>query len=224
MTLRPVTATLAVMLASAALMIPGAGNAVTFFTDRAAWEAQVTGQTTITFEGIAPAGGFASVAPAITVSGVEFALGVPIALLLVEERLSNTDGAVLFTQGGVSIPILAIVVDFGAPYRAFAFDYGTFIGTDVGVFDVEGSSVSQQILPSSGNMGVDFFGVIADPADEPYTRISLVTVGEPLFFIDNVSFADTTAVPVPSGLALLLTGLAGFGLTRRVNVRPLRQQ
>jgi hypothetical protein len=115
-----------------------------------------------------------------------------------------------------------IAVHFDLDQAGVALDAGFFDaagGTAITAFDRTGA-----VLGSVVNIGtgIEFLGLITDDGSESIAGLLFSLVGsEPAgFAIDNVRFGasdqviDPRPVPVPSALALLALGLAGFGVRR----------
>ena len=108
-------------------------------------------------------------------------------------------------------------IAFPAPITAFGADLGDFNNgarrTEVAI---SGGGVDlPKTVPSPSLSGreVIFFGLISGT---PFTTVEFSAIAGPdVFSVDNVTYGDASAVPLPAPAALLLGGLAALGVVRR---------
>jgi hypothetical protein len=207
------------LCAMTVLMAAGCiAQADTVYTSQAAWNAAVSGASTINFEGIAPTSSYANETPSFVQGGDTFAIG-PSApggsvLFVIGDNFYGYGYAVVSSQAASGT--LDLKVTLPSAVTAFAFDYIVGPGT-VTVTASDGLDQTQS-APGAGNNYL-FFGV-TDPGGitslditEPY---SLSAQG-----INMKDFSTATAnptVPEPSSLLVssaLLAGLIGMVRRRR---------
>lgn len=209
-----------VLLASA----PTSFGALTLYTDRATWQAALTGvpvtqdfnsvasdilfQTTTTIGGIV-----------INQSGTE---GDSILDVSPFENnplpTSGIDGTPLLSVGGLmdggSLDIILPML-----VSSFGFDTNNFDYDDEDAIFSIGGTVVGAIPANRGELG--FVGVIADTPADFFTTISASSPGSQgtYFSLDNLSYspATTSAIPEPTGVVTLscLLALGFFSRSRR---------
>jgi hypothetical protein len=203
-------------------------QADTVYTSQAAWNAAVSGVSTINFEGIAnptctpatvPACGFANETPSFVQGGDTFGIG-PSApggsvLYVIGDDYYGYGYATVSSQAGSGT--LDLEVTLPSPVTAFAFDY--IVGTGPVTITASDGLNQTEPAPGAGNNYL-FFGV-TDPGGitslditQAYTAASQA--------INMKDFSSATAnpatVPEPSSLLVssaLLTGLLGLVRRRR---------
>lgn len=92
------------------------------------------------------------------------------------------------------------------------------IGFDIAFFGNGAASVSKVTI-----LGFDFLGDLLGNeqiffgllSDTPFTTIGFSATANDGFQIDNISYGGAPAVPLPAGLPLIATALAGLVLVRR---------
>lgn len=187
------------------------------FTSRTTFTGAATNLTTIDFEGIAPENSVANFATPLTIQGVTFS-GSPTGMVSVVDDgffaplFQFNSGAVLsgFAFVEVTLPagITAIGTDLmstnpsGSPFQVVLATGETFV-------------VNTPLRPERG-----FFGIVTDVAIASIRFTSqpagpTQSPGIPL--IDNFSFGQRQAAPVPEPATILLlgTGLAGIAARAR---------
>jgi len=188
------------------------------FNDRAAWTAAAQDITTVTFEGIAPVGGFEFfVNGPVDIGGVEFATIPNTGLFVVDPDFGPAfydwgSGAVLnFDSSG---PLAVLTATLPAGMSAVGFDVMTFqmlppYASTVNVEVNDGGTTSFTVHTDELPFRT-FFGVIAA---SPITSITIsgITLG---INVDNFSYGKAREgppphIPEPSTVILL-----GFGLVR----------
>ena len=209
-----------VLLACSA-MASTAAAATIVFTDRVTWLAAVANPvTTIDFEGIAPAGGSSPATADLVIGGTHFGRAT-VSDPGVGTFISNWgSGATLFSYATTEPG----VVTLASPMNAFGFDYGATACFFVTPCPAGGVSVTLSngaiVSGASPQTTLRFLGVVStDPITSASLRIS------PTFgIVDNVSFGNTRATPVPEpSTPLLLVGaIAGWMRRRRAAHGPAR--
>ncbi len=199
---------------AALLMSSVTAQAATVFTDRAAWEAAVTGTiTTDTFD-----------TPIATADAITFASGV-----VATKSSSGIPPTVNQVGNGTYSGFVQRdgfrTIEFAFPGAVTAFG-GTF--SDLlnslfvtGLFDGVEETLS---ITSAIGTAPGFFGVVgaASFSSLVFTTNAGVVLfpgggplGGELFSIDDLSFAQPAAIPLPAALPLLLTALGGLVIARR---------
>jgi hypothetical protein len=201
---------------------PQAQAGLVFYTNKAAFDAAVTGLQTVTFQGIAPSPtGFTGffTPPGLTVSGVNF----NIANALPGDALNVTGKDFYLASAGVAYPAdflipsvspqgrvgtqLAITLPNGA--TAIGLDYGSFNGTPFTFTLSTGDSFTTTPV-TFFNGQESFLGFIST---SPITSLTISVPGpsaNEAIVLGDISFG-TAVIPEPSTLALFtfaVTGLA----------------
>ena len=206
------------------------GAFVTFYTDRASFEAALDSSTTITFEGIVADNQFSSLTPSRVVDGVTFS--VSSGTLGISGRIapvsgSPYDSALLFSNN--SAPITANLTTAGSGFTAVGGFFGdidsagtstimTLVGT-TGVLDVRTLTTADMGLGAPHN----FFGYIVSGD----TIVSVTHNLQGSFEgIDDFTFGVASAdnvVPAPPAVVLFAIGAVGLagGRALRRRMRPV---
>ena len=182
---------------------------VTWFTDRAAFEASATELASITFENIAAPNDFADVSGGLTLKGVSFSPDSSSSLYVIDpaytpELYDWGSGAVLSAQSSGSGPA-GINVTLPAGTTEFGSDIMTFMpyAAPVTVTLVTGETFT---APTDDFPTRAFVGFIST------TPISSLTFGASTNLnLDNVLFGPHI-VPEPSSGLLLVVGVGGTAL------------
>ena len=192
-----------------------------FYSDRTAWEAAVTGLTTVDFQGIVANSSFANATPSTTIGGVNFALGGDSnGLLFLLGDNYYYPSSVLSTQQS-STGVQSLVITLPGLFGAIGVDFGTFAPATVNFSDAtpgqgggSGIDVNTPDYPS-----MIFFGYVADVGDDPIGAFKMTMAGsaQSEINIDNLSFANVPlrGVPEPVTLSLFGAGIAGVVALRR---------
>jgi hypothetical protein len=203
----------------------GAANA-TFYTNRAAWQAAVTGQTTIGFEGIAANNSFVFQPSGISLGGVNFALGPDSNgyMYVMGPNFYYPGNAILSSQQSAT-GIDSLVITLPGLFGAVGVDFGSLTAQVFTFTDLTpGHSGGNVTSGGPATPSLTFFGYIADtPGDDPLSIIKISVAGQVgsrsnALNIDNFSFASpvrNTGVPEPLTLSLFGAGVAGAVAMRR---------
>jgi len=194
-----------------------ASAAVITFTDRAAWEAAVTGIQTETFDSVAAAT-LANNATT-TVGSLDVETVVPPGAggtTRVEDGANNplgtnVNGTNYLRFGLDGTPKREVNITFDTPVVAWGADYQFGPLTDPAEVTVDGVATNFGGRDESG-----FIGFISDTAFSDISfRDPFVSVA--FFGLDNLSTATARAVTEPAAAWLLGLGLLGLGGLRRKN-------
>jgi len=196
-----------------------------FYTTQAAWNAAVSGPTTINFEGIVPVNGYAAYPGNTTVGGVQFGIGPasPSGLLfIIGDNFYGLGFATISSQDpGTGInPTNDLLVTLPSPVTALAFDFIV----DPGTVTVALSDGATQSLVAANTPTFGFFGVTAPGG------ISSVDITEPYSLaaqsINLSDFSYGTALPsapTPEPFSLLLLATVVVATVRGI-ARRSRQE
>ncbi len=183
---------------------------ISFFTDRAAWKTAATtaGLTVTTEDFSAPPSAFSG----ITVGGINFGAGggpLPV--------YDAANGRIGYTVNcGESCGGVVLNLDFAAGAGLFGFGLETGTVGNLRALDLDGAS-----LTPTGSGFIGLLGTVEFDLTNPIGPSPLLGANEfftsgfsDQVFFDNLSVAtNLSAVPIFAALPLLLTGLAGLGLT-----------
>lgn len=200
-----VCATLVVLVASQSM-----ADIVTY-SDRTAFDAAVTDTTTLTFDGLAPANGYAEVPALYTIGGVTLTSGV--SMYAVNNAWGFTLGQQVLHMNGTGA-----LVTIPAGKTAFGVDLYRLV--DAYVVPKErltvnfSDSSTQCIEVDFGSMTQDeslFVGMVSTNAAVTITSVTLraqdLANGYRESTIDNLTYG--TAVPEPASITLVVMGLLG---------------
>lgn len=114
-------------------------------------------------------------------------------------------------DSGITITFNSAITAFGADFRGFNnFDSVA----QRSIILVNGNSLSSPVV--AANSDTSFFGFTSDT---PFTTVTIMRNpgyfrdASDAFGMDNVTFAEVSAVPEPSTWAMMILGFAGIGFT-----------
>lgn len=191
---------------------------ITVYTDRSLWEATVGTFSTEDFGGVADTGTLAG--------NVEHTLGL---LTFSFTGASTPFGRPAVTSnefvgdvspppaGGTIVPGPHI---FEFPYSVLAWGADFTEASTGALLDITMAGVTIALVDYLPAPGTGFFGIISDTA---FNQVSLAAAGGPrfdeIFIMDNVSFGEQAATPVPEPTSLLLFGTGALVVSARMRRR-----
>jgi hypothetical protein len=209
------------LLSAAALTILAASalaaHADTIFTSVSAFDAASSGLTTVTFDGIAPAGGFANEGTSFNIGGASFSSST---YFNVNDAAYYPDtypgsGIPTYNSGGYLLSAAGVLTISFAPSTAVSIDAGGLFGPVSIPITLSDGLTTTLVAPDSitGTGALDFIGFTSST---PITSITLdFPAGPNDDAVDNVSYG-TAVTPEPSTFVFLGTGLLGLaGAARR---------
>jgi len=204
------------VLLVAAILAPST-RADTVYPNLAAWSAATTGATSVTFGGIASPGSFVGygLAGSTTIGGVTFSSNATSSLFVIDAGFGGGGYSVLGSPASINAQTIspALDVTFSSPMTSVAFD----------VMNAPGSPGTPNIIISLSNgdsfvigPGAQFWGITTATAFNQLSITSATSPGSPtlgeLWF---GSAQNSNAVPEPSSVLLLISGLAPIIALRR---------
>lgn len=193
------------------IAVSNIAQADTVYTSQAAWDAAVSGVSTINFEGIAPTSSYVNETPSFVQGGDTFAIGpsapAGAVLFVIGDNFYGYGYSVVASQAASGTPDLEVTLP--SAVTALAFDY--IVGP--GTVTITGSDgLNQTESPTGAGNNFLFFGVTSPGGISsvditlPY---SLATEG-----VNMQDFSTATAnpatVPEPSSLLVSSALLAGL--------------
>jgi len=210
-----VVAALAAVTVSA--MATGASASINLYSNRAAFVAGAPGLTTLTFDGIVPAGFDATnVGPLQNFSGASFdgaSVGVQSHLSFPGQLIADDVYGSDYLEWEDANPQV-LTVHFETAVNAVGFDFMEVRG-HASLFTIGGAGGSFQVLTGGTS---SFFGLFSDVAFDTLTISAPADGPVPGNFatLDNFSFgALRGGVPEPGAWALMLVGFGGLGAMLR---------
>ncbi|HEY2009092.1 MAG TPA: PEP-CTERM sorting domain-containing protein [Rhizomicrobium sp.] len=200
------------------LAAAGSANADTMYSSQTAFNAAISGATTITFNGLAPAGNFVFYGTgSLTLSGVTFTGNDQMYVIDPTFYGSSYPGGDFLTSDYASPDVITATLP---SVTAVGFNLGGLFDNSLAInaFTILLSDGSSFTVDVPGNESIQdgtlgFFGVTSST---PLTSIRISLPDSPAYnAIDNFEFASPSAVPEPLTLSLFGAGLAGAIAMRR---------
>lgn len=208
-----------------------ANGAVVFFTDRTTFEAALSSQTDINFEGIVADNQFSTPASSTTVGGVEFSISS--GSLVVAGKMASLPGqpyaSALLAAVSKPASLTADLTTVGSSFTAVGGFFGSLDSDDTtsltltgasGVLDTQ--SVTAKDMGASGT--ANFYGWTV-------TGDTIVSVTHDVQGSSNFEGIDdfvygiagsSTPIPEPSSLVLVTLGIGGLACMRQRHRRRRR--
>ena len=187
----------------------GAVASVTRFDSAASFGAATTGRTSHSFEGLAPADGFAR--GDVTVGGVTF--GSSGTAYVIDGGYNAVYGSAFFSGQSSNDDPSVVLVDTGGA-RAIGFNFGSYISTTGSPVTIR-LSTGETFIESVAAPGTTAF--IGFLSSSPIGSISFTTIDNENntvtngFSMDITGFTVAAPVPEPGSYAMMLAGLALVG-------------
>jgi PEP-CTERM motif len=196
------------------VLVPSQSRADSVYTDLAAFNAATHGNTTITFNGIAPPGDFVPEASPFTLGGASFSSSSD--LFVIDPGFYGyTYANAGFLSSDYQVPdVLTVQVP---NVTAVGFDFGGLFGA-TSPFMVTLSDGTTMTISSSGSIAEGTLAFVGFTTTTPITSIVITLPDAPEFnAVDNFVYGSSgPTVPEPASLGLMLTGLLGAaGAARR---------
>jgi hypothetical protein len=204
------------MLLQVVLTAPSRGD-LTLYTSQAAYNAATTGNTTVNFNGIAPANSFVMkpVPPGVTVNSINFTIDTTKSngmLFVVDAGFSNNFfGATVLDSQFSTATNDNILITLPTAVTAAAFNFGSSAGLNVNFLFSNGATTTVTTTAEK----IQFLGVTSST---PFTTIELSQAETGTAGLALQNFTEGIAAPEPSSLSMLAIGVlaaAGYHRFRR---------
>lgn len=185
-------------------------SAALVFSDRGSWNAAVSLASTVGFEGISGDNTYVAVGGNPTIEGVTFLAGSTNFFAVIGKDYAEGGGTFCMGTGACLFTYNpGLDASVGTASNAFAFDLRGYLegSTDFSIEFDNGDVFSLTAV----NPGGSFFGVVLDQDASSFK----IRTASAYTQIDNISYGSASAVPEPTGLALVGLALSGLVLTRR---------